>query len=215
MVKNLPANAGDVRDMGLIPGSRRCPGEENGNPLQYLCLENPMDRGAWGSMVRSIAKSQTQLKWFSTHACTHTHTHTEPIIVTCAHQLLLAPWPSSSHVKKLDVILRVSVFLHPSIHLFSPQALIEHLGEASGWCWVYTNEQDKHHPYPHGVHHLHREMDMNQTDIQVFILNETHRKFPDTPVAETLLFHYQGLGSISSWRTKILQAAQYGQKKKN
>ena len=62
VIKNLPANAGDVRDMGLIPGSRRCPGEENGNPLQYLCLENPMDRGAWGSMVRSIAKSQTQLK---------------------------------------------------------------------------------------------------------------------------------------------------------
>jgi len=45
MVKNLPANA---RDTGLIPGSRRSPGEGNGNPLQYACLGNPMDRGVWG-----------------------------------------------------------------------------------------------------------------------------------------------------------------------
>ena len=44
VVRNLPANAGDA---GLIPGSGRSPGEENGNPLQYSCLENPMDRGAW------------------------------------------------------------------------------------------------------------------------------------------------------------------------
>ena len=46
MVKNLPANAGDARDVGLIPGSGRSPGERNGNPLQYSCLENSMDRGA-------------------------------------------------------------------------------------------------------------------------------------------------------------------------
>jgi len=45
--KNLPANAGDSRDVGLIPGSGRAPGEGNGNPLQYSCLENSMDRGAW------------------------------------------------------------------------------------------------------------------------------------------------------------------------
>ena len=47
MVKNPPANAGDVRDKGLIPGSGRSPGGGNGNPLQYSCLENPMDREAW------------------------------------------------------------------------------------------------------------------------------------------------------------------------
>ena len=46
-VKNLPANAGDIRDTGLIPGLGRSPVEENGNPLQYSCLENPMDRGVW------------------------------------------------------------------------------------------------------------------------------------------------------------------------
>ena len=47
LVKNLPTNAEDIRDLGSIPGSGRTPGEGNGNPLQYSCLENPMDRGAW------------------------------------------------------------------------------------------------------------------------------------------------------------------------
>ena len=52
MVKNLPDNAGDTRDTGSIPGSRRSPGEEISNPLQYSCLENSMDRGAWWATVR-------------------------------------------------------------------------------------------------------------------------------------------------------------------
>ena len=60
--KNLPANAGDLRDVGLIPGSGRSPGGGNGNPLQYSCLENPMDREAWQATVHSIAKSWTGLK---------------------------------------------------------------------------------------------------------------------------------------------------------
>ena len=51
MVKNLPANAGDVRDESSIPGLGRSPGEGNGNPLQYSCMENPMDRGAWRAIV--------------------------------------------------------------------------------------------------------------------------------------------------------------------
>ena len=49
VVKNLPVNTGDIRDVGSIPGSRRSPGGGHGNPLQYSCLENPMDRGAWRS----------------------------------------------------------------------------------------------------------------------------------------------------------------------
>ena len=53
MVKNLPANAGDV---GSIPESERSPGEENGNPLQYSCLGNPMDRGAWKATVLGVAR---------------------------------------------------------------------------------------------------------------------------------------------------------------
>ena len=55
MVRNLPANAGDIRDTGSIPGSGRSPGEGNGNPFQYSCLENPMDRGAWRAMVHGVA----------------------------------------------------------------------------------------------------------------------------------------------------------------
>ena len=51
MVKNLPASAGDVRDMGLIPGSGRCPREGHGNPLQYSCLENLMNIGAWQATI--------------------------------------------------------------------------------------------------------------------------------------------------------------------
>ena len=61
MVKNLPANAGDIRDVGLIPRLGRSPGEGHNNPLQYSCLGNPMDRVAWWATVHGITKSQTQL----------------------------------------------------------------------------------------------------------------------------------------------------------
>ena len=61
MVKNPPASTGDVREMGSIPGSGRFPGGKNGNPLQYSCLENPKDRGAWGTTVHGVAKSRTRL----------------------------------------------------------------------------------------------------------------------------------------------------------
>ena len=57
VVKNVPANAGDVRDKGSIPGSGRSPGRGHGNPLQYSCLENPMDRGAWWATVHRVAES--------------------------------------------------------------------------------------------------------------------------------------------------------------
>ena len=66
VVKNPPASAGDAGDLGSIPGSGRSPGEGNGNPLQYSCLGNPMDRGAWGATVHGVAKSRTRL---STNAC--------------------------------------------------------------------------------------------------------------------------------------------------
>ena len=59
VVKNLPANAGDIRDAGLIPGLGKSPGEGHGNPLQYSCLENHTDRGA---IVHRVSKLWTQLK---------------------------------------------------------------------------------------------------------------------------------------------------------
>ena len=61
MVKNLPANAADAGDVGSFLLWGRSPGEENGYPLQYSCLENSMDRGAWWTTVHGVAKSQTQL----------------------------------------------------------------------------------------------------------------------------------------------------------
>ena len=61
VVKNPPANVGDSGDMGSIPGSGRSPGGGNGNPLQFSCLENPMDRGPWWAAAQGVTKSQTQL----------------------------------------------------------------------------------------------------------------------------------------------------------
>ena len=61
-VKNPPANARDSRDVDSIPGLGRSPVGEHGNPLQYSCLENPMDRGAWQATVHGVAQSQSQLK---------------------------------------------------------------------------------------------------------------------------------------------------------
>ena len=57
MIKNMPDNAGDIRDLGSIPGSEKSPGGGHNNPLQYSCLENPMDRGAWRATVHEVAKN--------------------------------------------------------------------------------------------------------------------------------------------------------------
>ena len=77
MVKNLPANAGDIRDAGSIPGSGRSPGGGHGNPLQYSSLENSTDREAWQAIVHWAAKSWTRLKRLSTAQHTYIYTHTD------------------------------------------------------------------------------------------------------------------------------------------
>ena len=61
MVKNLPSNAGDIKGVGLIPGSGRSSGEGDGNPLQYSCLENSRDRGVWWATVHRVAKNWTRV----------------------------------------------------------------------------------------------------------------------------------------------------------
>ena len=66
-MKNPPANAGAIRDVALIPGTGRSPGGGHGNPLQYSCLENPKDRGAWWVTVHRAAKSQKGLQQHSKH----------------------------------------------------------------------------------------------------------------------------------------------------
>ena len=66
MVENPPANARDIRGMGLIPGSGRSSGGRHGNPLQYSCMGNPKDTGTWQATVHRVAKSRTQLKGLNT-----------------------------------------------------------------------------------------------------------------------------------------------------
>ena len=87
MVKNLPGNAGDIRDAGLIPGLGRSPGGGHGNPLQYSCLENRMDREAWWAAVHRVAKSLTQLKRLGTRAHMHIHTHKYTYTDTLKYQI--------------------------------------------------------------------------------------------------------------------------------
>ena len=67
VVDNLPANPGNIKDTGSVPGSARCPGEGHDNPLQYSCLENPRTED-WPATVHGVTKSQTQLKRLSVHA---------------------------------------------------------------------------------------------------------------------------------------------------
>ena len=69
MVKNLPANAGDERDLGLIPGSGRTPGEGHGNPLQYSCLENSMDRRTWQATVHGVTEELGTTEHVYSHSC--------------------------------------------------------------------------------------------------------------------------------------------------
>ena len=119
MMKNPPASTGEP---GLFPGSRRSPGIGNGNPLQYSCLENSMDRGAWRTTVHKVTKNWTQLS--AQH--THTHTHkTSPS--TCKSQFLV-----------LDSWIPLSVCL--SIHLSDQHLSPIYLSYSfclwfnPGWC---------------------------------------------------------------------------------
>ena len=94
--------AGDIRDMGSIPGSGRSPGGGPGNPLQYSCLENPMDRGARQATVHGVAKSRTQLKALNTHACTWK---------ACEANCMFQPW------SQVSLFHNVTITFHPSIAL--------------------------------------------------------------------------------------------------
>ena len=97
VVKNPPANAGDIRDAGSIPGLRRSPRRGNGNPLQYSCLKNPMDRGAWWVTAPGIAKSRTRLS--NRHTKDHFSYHPSMLGKACNidHTILSllskTPWP--------------------------------------------------------------------------------------------------------------------------
>jgi len=81
-VKNLPTDAGDASSM---PGSGRSAGEGSGNPLQYSCLENSMDRGDWWATVHGVVKSQTRLSDSDMYICVYVYTHTHTHIHTHTH----------------------------------------------------------------------------------------------------------------------------------
>ena len=75
VVENLPSSAGHLRDADSVPGSGRSPGGEHGTLLQYSCLENPVDRGAWRAIVHGVTR-ESDTNEATEHAHTHMHTHT-------------------------------------------------------------------------------------------------------------------------------------------
>ena len=121
VVKNLPANAGDVRDVGSIPESGRAPGEGNGNPLQYSCLENSTGRGAWRATVHGVAESQTQLTWLSMH--THIHKNAMQSLESCCRK------PRNSQIRESwnrasPMLLEGAwPYWHPELGLLAPRTV--------------------------------------------------------------------------------------------
>ena len=91
MVKNLPAIAGNTREAGSIPGLGKSPGVGNSNALQYSCLENPIDRGAWQAIIHRVAKSQTGLKQSTIH------THTALFFTMKIHKLKGSKYSAPDH----------------------------------------------------------------------------------------------------------------------
>ena len=81
VVKNSPANAGDIINVSSTPESQRSPGEGHGNLLQYSCLENPLDREAWWAMVHRVTKNWTRMKQLDKHMHTHARRHTSHFVL--------------------------------------------------------------------------------------------------------------------------------------
>ena len=103
VVKNLPANAGDIRDMGSIPGSGRSPREGHGNPLQYSCLENPMDRGVWWATVHRLCVTESDTTEATWHACNR-----QVITVSKKRE------SNTTEISSMEQLL----FIIPPVHIF-------------------------------------------------------------------------------------------------
>ena len=104
VVKNPPANAGDIRDVSSIPGLGRSPEGGHGNPLQYPCLENPMDRGAWQVTVHWVTKGQTWLKWFSMHTSVGLSASSHASLQFFAHVTVRKIFLSMHHIISLLIL---------------------------------------------------------------------------------------------------------------
>ena len=137
VVKNLPANAGDIREAGSVPGSGRSPGAGHGNLLQYSCLENPMDRGAWQATVHRVARSQTQLKWL------HTHAHQEDTSILTWFSYLILGQPPGLSLSQLS-LLHMEAF---GILWVSSFATLT----CGRWEWASLHPLAPH--MPHTTHH--------------------------------------------------------------
>ena len=150
VVKNLPANAGDARDMGLIHGLGSSPGVGNGNSLQCSCLENSMDRGAWQATVHGVTKSWI---WLSTYA----HSCDDPVRDTTVGSVLVVVWGGLGRSSSSSNTGVGCHFLHQGI--LATQGLNPHLlqllycrwilyhwatGEAHSQCICVTNHHDMH-----------------------------------------------------------------------
>ena len=108
VVKNPPANAGrHKRCVGSIPELQRSPGQGNGSPLQFPCLENPLDRGGWRATIHGVTQSWAQLKQLSKHACIRIES---TFILACVYPVILAPL-----FEKCFSLIKLS--WHPCWHL--------------------------------------------------------------------------------------------------
>ena len=148
VVKSLCANTGDVRDLGSIPGSRRSPGEGNGNQIQYSCLENSLDRGAWWATVYGVSKYQT---WLSKHAYAHTHTHTDIVVQSLSNVWFFAtPWTAALQDflsftiswSLLKLMSTIKDAIQPSHSVSSPSPSALHHSQHQGlFQWVSSSHQ--------------------------------------------------------------------------
>ena len=148
VVKTSSATAGDVRDAGLIPGSGRSPGGGNGNPLQYSCLENPMDRGAWRATVHKVRMSWTQAHNVETKCC-------EDFCIRRIHHLS-ALWPWASPFSALSLSsprVQWGELINEVLYNFIQNEEGIHSECGRFWCclWEYFNSFPLHTQYPKGT----------------------------------------------------------------
>ena len=150
VVKNLPANAGEVRDTDSIPGLGRSPGVGNDNPCQYSCLENSMDRGAWWATVDGVTKSWTQLSTYTRSLLGHQWSRLHGSYCPCAKQVFIRHWfytrncakcwghkawflPSSSLSSRRE---HDDTSNRDGVNLCSVRSLVEACGESHSKNWV-------------------------------------------------------------------------------
>ena len=136
VVKNLPANAGDIRDVGSIPGSGRSPGGERGNPLQYSCLGNPMEKGTWWATVQFSSVQSLSCVWLFATPWTATRQASLSIINSWSLlKLVFIESVMPSHHLILCCLLLLLPSIFPSIKVFSSESGLQLIGLQSWHNW--------------------------------------------------------------------------------